>query len=579
MRMRNRLIVSWAVMSVFLSASTSVNAATVPVGFSDTLFADGLSRPMSMAFAPDGRLFVCEQEGKLRVIKNGALLAAPFVTLSVDSTGSGGLLGIAFDPAFASNQFVYVYHTVPGSPALNRITRFTANGDTAAAGSARVILDLDPLLSFRDHNGGALGFGSDGKLYVAVGDYGNGARSQLLTTRRGKILRINKDGTIPSDNPTSFDGLTGTTSGLNKAIWAVGLRNPFTFSFQRTTGKLFINDVGLIAWEEINLGRKGANYGWSVTEGPTTGPFTSPVYAYQHEAGTPRGCAITGGTFYNPQIVQFPASYVGKYFFADYCGGWIYYIDGTSPAGATSFAAGISEPIDLRVAGGALYYLSRGPVSGRVGRIRYIGSTAQAIVTSTDRLTISEGSNRAFTVRLAKQPAANVTINLARTRGDGSVTLSTASLTFTPANWNGPRTVIGAAAQDDDLLDDGATVTLTSSGLSPQRVVVTAVDNDRPAGSPRAIISLPQNGDVVAGANAEFFGDGRDTGTVVRTEFYVDGVRKYTDVNSSGHYHYGGDHNLWDTTTLSNGRHTLGLKVYDNLGLSAGHQITVTVSN
>jgi hypothetical protein len=141
-------------------------------------------------------------------------------------------------------------------------------------------------------------------------------------------------------------------------------------------------------------------------------------------------------------------------------------------------------------------------------------------------------------------------------------------------------TVTAAAAEDGDLFDDGATVALTSSGLTPQPVVVTAVDNDRPAGSPRAIVTLPQNGDVVGGANAEFFGDGFGAaGTVVRAEFYVDDVREYTDVNSSGHYHYGGDHALWNTTTLSNGTHTLRVKVYDNSGLSASHQITVTVSN
>jgi predicted outer membrane repeat protein len=127
------------------------------------------------------------------------LLAAPFVTLTVDSTSERGLLGIAFDPDFDSNKFVYVYHTVPGSPAHNRITRFTANGDMAAAGSALVILDLDPLSNSKAHNGGAIHFGSDGMLYVAVGDNKKGANSQSLATRLGKILRINKDGTIPSD--------------------------------------------------------------------------------------------------------------------------------------------------------------------------------------------------------------------------------------------------------------------------------------------------------------------------------------------------------------------------------------------
>ena len=148
--MRKLLITCWAVLGV--SAGASVDAATVPAGFSDTLFASGLTRPTAMAFAPDGRLFVSEQGGTLRVIKTGVLLAAPFVTLTVDSSGERGLLGIAFDPAFASNHFVYVYHTVPGSPAHNRVTRFqarTGGVDSAVAGSARVILDLDPLSSAR----------------------------------------------------------------------------------------------------------------------------------------------------------------------------------------------------------------------------------------------------------------------------------------------------------------------------------------------------------------------------------------------------------------------------------------------
>ncbi|MBK8210400.1 MAG: PQQ-dependent sugar dehydrogenase [Rhodospirillales bacterium] len=369
---------------------------------------------------------------------------------------------------------------------------------------------------------------------------------------------------------------------MNRAIWAVGLRNPFTFSFQSTTGKLFINDVGQTKWEEINQGRKGANYGWPASEGPTTNPeFTSPVYAYKHSAGFPVGCAITGGTFYNPPIARFPASYVGKYFFADYCGGWIYYIDGANPVGAKVFASGITNLVDLAVGphNGALYYLSRGPEIGMVGKISYTGSTDQAIVTSTNRLAINESSSGAFSVYLAKKPTANVTVNVVPTSGDPSVTFSPATLNFTLANWYKPQTVTAAAAQDGNLLDDGATVALTSSGLSPQRVVVTAVDIDRPAGSPRAVITFPENGDVAATANAEFFGDGSDAGTVVRAEFYVDGVIKYTDVNSSGHYHYGGDHNMWDTTTLSNGTHTLQMTVYNNSGLSAGHRIVVTVSN
>ena len=150
----------------------------------------------------------------------------------------------------------------------------------------------------------------------------------------------------------------------------MGLRNPFTSAFQRGTGKLFINDVGENTWEEINLGKQGANYGWPTSEGPTTNPlFTSPVHAYQHGLHDSNGCAIAGGTFYNPVTVQFPASYVGKYFYADLCGGWIHYINNNG-TGYHAFATGITQPVDLNERGGMLYYLSRG---GEVGKIRYIG--------------------------------------------------------------------------------------------------------------------------------------------------------------------------------------------------------------
>jgi len=145
-------------------------AATVPAGFVDEPFASGLNRPTAMAFAPDDRLFVCQQGGQLRVVKDGTLLAAAFASLTVDATGERGLLGVAFDPDFASNSFVYVYHTVPdpdgGGPGRphNRITRFTANGDVAAGGSATTIFDLDDLSGATNHNGGAIHFGTDGKL-------------------------------------------------------------------------------------------------------------------------------------------------------------------------------------------------------------------------------------------------------------------------------------------------------------------------------------------------------------------------------------------------------------------------------
>jgi glucose/arabinose dehydrogenase len=290
-----------------------------------------------MAFAPDGRLFVCLQGGQLRVIKNGALLAASFITLTVTSDGERGLPGVAFDSNFSANNFVYLYYTTSTSPVHNRVSRFTANGDVAVAGSETVLLDLDNLSSATNHNGGAIHFGPDGKLYIGVGENANGSNAQTLGNLLGKMLRINTDGTIPADNP-----FVNTATRVNRAIWALGLRNPYTFAFQPGTGRLFIDDVGQSTWEEIDDGVVGSNYGWPITEGPTTDPrFRSPIFSYGHGTSSTTGCAIIGGAFYNPAANQFPASYVGKYFFADLCSGWIRLLDPSNNS-ASDFASGIA---------------------------------------------------------------------------------------------------------------------------------------------------------------------------------------------------------------------------------------------
>src|ERR1700704_6606942 len=151
---------------LFLSV-LPVRAATLPPGFTEIQVATGLTNATAMSFSPDGRLFVCQQAGQLRVIKNGTLLATRFVSVTTTSAGERGLLGVTFDPDFATNRFVYVYYTVPTAPIHNRVSRFTAdsaNPDVAQAGSEMVILDLDNLSAATNHNGGAIHFGPDGKL-------------------------------------------------------------------------------------------------------------------------------------------------------------------------------------------------------------------------------------------------------------------------------------------------------------------------------------------------------------------------------------------------------------------------------
>ena len=377
---KNWFLAALFVVTLHLLLPAGIKAATLPTGFTELQIASGLSNPTAMALAPDGRIFVCEQGGQLRVIKDGSLLAAPFVSLTVNSTGERGLLGVAFDPNFANNRFVYVYYTATTPAVHNRVSRFTAsaaNPDVAATGSEVVIFDLNNLSSATNHNGGAIHFGPDDKLYIAVGENANPAHAQSIGNLLGKMLRINSDGTIPADNPASFPGIAGSTSGNNRAIWTVGLRNPYTFTFQPGSGRMFINDVGQNAWEEINDGIAGSNYGWNACEGSCAQPnanFRDPLFQYGHGSSATTGCAITGGAFYNPTTGNFPSDYLGKYFYAEFCSGWIRLMDPATRS-SSAFATGVSNPVDLFVSpDGSLYYLARG--GGAVFRVRFNAPTA-----------------------------------------------------------------------------------------------------------------------------------------------------------------------------------------------------------
>jgi glucose/arabinose dehydrogenase len=369
-------------------------SATLPSQFAETTIASGLSSPTAMAIAPDGRIFVAQQGGALRVVKNGSLLSTPFRTFTVNSSGERGLLGVAFDPNFASNRFVYVYYTATSPSIHNRVSRLTAsstNPDVAASGET-ILLELNNLSSATNHNGGAIHFGPDGKLYIAVGENANGNNAQSLGNMLGKMLRINSDGSIPTDNP-----FYTMTSGNNRSIWARGLRNPYTFAFQPGTGRMFINDVGQNTWEEIDEGAKGANYGWPTSEGNNnTSGFKAPFHTYATKVnGT---CAIIGGAFYNPTTANFPSSYVGQYFFGDYCAGWIRRIDPSSKA-VTGFLTGLGSNnlVDIKVANdGSLYYLGRS--GGRLMRVRYTGSSAPTISQHPASQTVSVGGSATFSV-------------------------------------------------------------------------------------------------------------------------------------------------------------------------------------
>lgn len=440
-------------------------AATVPSGFSEIQVAGGLSNPTAMAFAPDGRLFVCLQGGQLRVIKNGALLAAPFVSVPVDANGERGLLGVAFDPDFATNSHVYLYYTATSPAIHNRVSRFTANGDVAVSGSEMVILELDNL-GATNHNGGALHFGDDGKLYVATGENAVSSNSQTLANPLGKILRINADGSIPTDNP-----FYSQATGNNRAIWVLGLRNPFTFAFQPLSGRMFINDVGQNTYEEINDGIAGSNYGWPDSEGPTTNPnFRGPIYSYDHTGDNPNGCAITGGAFYNPGVDQFPAEYVGTYFFADYCGGWIYKLDPANGNAVSLFASGIPSPVDLQLGpDGSLYYLARGS-GGIVYKIQYTGSQAPAITQQPSDQTVGAGQPATFSVGASGAPplAYQWQRNSSNIAG---ATASTYTIASVSASDNGARFRCVVTNSAGNAVSNEATLTVT--GNSPPVATIT----------------------------------------------------------------------------------------------------------
>jgi hypothetical protein len=248
----------------------------------------------------------------------------------------------------------------------------TTPSDAGSSGTPtqQIILELNALTGATNHNGGAIHFGPDGKLYIATGDNASGTNSQSLTTRLGKVLRISPDGSIPYDNP-----FASSTTGDNRAIWAVGLRNPYTFAFQPGTGRMFINDVGEVSWEEINDGIAGSNYGWPAAEGNTgtppisPGTYRGPIYTYPHGTDMFEGRAITGGAFYNPAVSQFPAFLTGDYFFADFVNDWINVLDIAS-GNVTQFATGTPGTVDLRVSpDGSFYYLARN--LGQVMQVRY----------------------------------------------------------------------------------------------------------------------------------------------------------------------------------------------------------------
>ncbi len=370
--------VSLLVLSLisFLSVSHVVFAAP-PANFQvQQLVTQGLDGPSGLGIAPDGRIFILERTGKIKIYKNGQLLATPFADLPSAGSGDRGLIGVAFDPEFSTNHFVYFYYT-SATDLLNYLVRFNAEGDVGTDGPTILYQTHSP--SNQLHVGGSIQFGPDGKLYFAIGDNGYPPNAQNLANPHGKILRINKDGTIPNDNP--FVGQPGAVP----EIWAYGFRNPWRFQFDSTNGKVYLSDVGNDAWEEINRLEKGKNYGWPVCEGNCANPdFMNPLYTYPHNGAS---SSVTGGPVY--RSTMFPEHYQGRLFFGDYARGFLKTMgldaDGNS-TGVEDFDTNVGSIVDLKVApDGSMYYIDYYP--GRLYRLSYAEGNQQPVAVAGSDLT------------------------------------------------------------------------------------------------------------------------------------------------------------------------------------------------
>src|SRR5918995_3273550 len=414
-------------ISLLFLHENPVSAADTPPDFTDTRVTS-VDSPTALAFTPDGRLLVTSEPGRLRVYKNGALLANPALDISgkVCTNGARGLLGIAVDPNFATNNYIYLYYTFkkhgvcPQNTAnvpVNRVERYVLS-DSNTATPNNILVDNIP--NMHHNNAGDLRFGKDGYLYVTVGDGacdyagdsgcgGENDASRDPHILLGKVMRITRGGGIPTTNPyTGTDSarcnLTGRTEVGKKCqeTFASGLRNPFRFAFDPNASgtRFFINDVGQDGWEEVSEGRSGADYGWNLCEGnhdnPSrpgsvncgAAPYTPPIHEYSHDTG----CSSVTAAAFVPNGA-WPAEYDNSYLYGDYVCGKIFKLTPNGAGGftRTDFVTGLGENSAVAMTFGpyqgsqALYYTTyggNGPGSGggggEVRRIAYTGSTNRA---------------------------------------------------------------------------------------------------------------------------------------------------------------------------------------------------------
>ncbi|MEX0676880.1 MAG: LamG-like jellyroll fold domain-containing protein [Pirellulales bacterium] len=419
-----------------VATSASVSVTALNPGFVNEVVVPGITAATTIAFLPDGRMLVGELTNVVWIVQPGANSPdpLPFLQLSYNFLfGEQGLMDIFLDPNFAQTGYYYVFYTqgFTGQNNRDRLSRFTASGNGTVPGS-EVVLWQDDVNANAEHHGGAIAFGNDGKLYFTTGEHFNPPLAQQLNSYRGKVLRINSDGSIPTDNPF-YDG-----AGPNKdAIWAYGLRNPYRMSIDAVSGRMYIGDVGgndaSTAFEEVNLGVAGANYGWPLEEGPGGTPgVTPPIHSYPHSG---QDAAVTGGFVYRGS--QFPSEYYGSYFFGDFAQNTIKRLTldaGGNVTGAVNFwpADGASDgplvgdPVKfVQGPDGSLYYVDIGfdgyhvPNQAGIRRIRFtINNLPPLAAASANPLSGQPPLSVAFSSAGSFDPE-GATLNYSWTFGDG----------------------------------------------------------------------------------------------------------------------------------------------------------------
>ena len=376
-----------------------LKAQTFPAGFSRVQVTATGSTVTGMTFAPDGRMFIAHQDGRIRLFKNGVL--STMLTLTgVRTGGEDGLSAITVDPNFATNNYIYICYTTTGL--VNRLARLTLNGDAVVA---QLTLRDFPLLSTTSqrHNGGAIRF-KDGFLYITIGENDIPTAAQDKTKYGGKVLRLNAaDGSPAVGNPYYNEAGAST---ITKCIWSIGERNPWSMDISPSTGKIYVCNVGQTIAEEINdVTTGGTNSGHPVVEGNSTNAaYKNPVfYIYNPPlapANTGAGCASIGGAFLETSATNYPATYVGKFFYMDYCNNFINYVNPSNGAN-TNFATGVgaaspnANSTTLRLGVDGNIYYAQG---GTIYKVIYTNVSAPAITNQPVSATVTAGQSASFSV-------------------------------------------------------------------------------------------------------------------------------------------------------------------------------------